>query len=156
MAQITRRSDSQRIRRALERAGSKSLDVGWFRDARHAPSETPIAYIAAIHEYGWGVPARPFIRPAQQEHGQAWQSGLARGLIQRIAAGQPVDSVFTIIGELITSDIRRAISAVTSPPLAEATIEARRKRTKSGNASDKPLIDTQQLIRSVTYKVTDT
>lgn len=121
--------------------------IGWFETATYATGE-PVAYIASIHEFGYapgGIPARPFMRPAVAEHGQAWVDLLAKGANAALSGSMPARDVLEMVVLRGAADVAKTIEAVSSPALAPAT--AKRK------GFDKPLVDTGQLIQSVTGKV---
>ena len=61
---------------AIRDIQSKKLRVGWFDTARYQDG-TPVAYVAAIQEFGHGaIPPRPFMRPTIAQQRQAWRDTL--------------------------------------------------------------------------------
>lgn len=119
--------------------------VGWFETA-HYPDGTPVAYVATIHEFGTSkTPARPFMRPAVQDHGDEWIESLAQGVAASLRGGPSPEQVLEIVTLQAAGDVAQKIQAVTSPALAPVTI------ARKGH--DKPLVDTGQMLQSVTGKV---
>lgn len=121
--------------------------VGWFETA-HYPGGTPVAYVATIHEFGApsaGIPARPFMRPAVEQHGQEWVDLLGQGAARAVEGGVSPRDVLELVTLRAAGDVAKAIQAVTAPPLKPLTIARK--------GSSKPLIDTGQMIQSVTGKV---
>lgn len=141
-------------------AERKVVRVG-FHEHQHYPDGTPVAAVAAVHEYGTAtVPARPFMRPTLKDKGKEWGETMKAGLEGAVTGqGMSVDAVLEAVGMLAASDIQAGISAVTSPALKPATIKARNRKYKSkskdGNVSAKPLIDTGLMHASVSHVVTE-
>ena len=152
--QIQRSSKSDAIKKMLRDLESKEIRVGFFDTAKY-PDGTPIAYVAAIQEFGYGpIPPRPFMRPAELQNQNKWQRGIAAGVKAALNGAITIDHALEQVGMVAAGDVRKAIKAVTSPPLAESTIRARqsRKKTKK-SASAKPLVDTGQMLQAVTSAV---
>lgn len=119
--------------------------VGWFETA-HYPDGTPVAYVAAIHEHGAGpIPARPFMRPAVAENGANWMDLMAQGAKAAVNGTMSPVAVLEAVTLKAAGDVGKAIRAVTSPPLKPMTIARK--------GFDKPLVDTGQMLQSVTGKV---
>lgn len=119
--------------------------VGWFESA-HYPDGTPVAYVATIHEFGTGrIPARPFMRPAVADHGREWVDLLGQGAKAAINGGPSPAEVLEAVTLAAAGNVAEKIQAVTSPPLAPVTIKRK--------GHDKPLVDTGQMVQSVTGKV---
>lgn len=127
------------------------VDVGVL-GGEHKPEESggePISNIALarIHEYGTPtIPERSFIRSTLFEQKPAIVE-LIKELKTKIYSGKmTVDKALDIIGLQVQTLIRGKINDgdFQWPPLSPKTI------AKKG--SDKPLIDTGQLLKSITYK----
>lgn len=132
---------------------TQSLDgvevrAGWFETAKY-PDGTPVAYVAAIQEFGVppkNIPARSFMRPTVAAKSNEWNAKL-RSLLKRATDG---GMALEALGAVVAGDFREAIINVNEPPLAPATLHARRRR---GNASTKPLSDTRVLMQTLTHHV---
>lgn len=135
---------------------------------QHYSDGMPVAYVAAIHEYGSPenhIPARPFFRPTISEKKEEWGKTMA-GLLKQ---GKKAERALKLVGSAAAADVKIAISELDSPPLAQSTKIARNRRahkpyiTKSGRLrkpkpkliSIKPLVDTGLLLESITSDVVD-
>lgn len=119
--------------------------VGWFESA-HYPDGTPVAYVATIHEFGTErIPARPFMRPAVADQGREWIDLLGQGAKAAINGGPSPAEVLEAVTLAAAGNVAEKIQAVTSPPLSPVTIKRK--------GHDKPLVDTGQMVQSVTGKV---
>lgn len=150
-------------------AALKSLDglqakTGWFETAKYADG-TPVAYIATIHEFGAVVlnpdavagayqggtggaapvviPARPFMRPTVAEKGNEWVKLLERGAAQVLLGKATAKEIMEMVALRAAGDVGKTIARITTPPLAPSTIANKKGATK-------PLVDTGQMIQSVT------
>lgn len=144
--------------------------VGWFESARYEDG-TPVAYVATIQEFGSGaIPARPFMRPAVAEHGQEWLDQLAAGAKKAVQPGATLTPLMVLeaVAMMAAGNVGEKISEVTEPPLSQITLIARKTGKFTGGAdvgaaaalvkegitvsdvSTKPLVDTGQMIQSVT------
>ncbi|MFC2543989.1 MAG: hypothetical protein ACFNUN_03835 [Aggregatibacter sp.] len=148
---------------AIETGKGKVARVGVIEN-QHYDEDTPVAYIAAIHEYGSPsnkIPPRPFFRPTIAKKSKSWSS-VGASLLKK---GTDTEKTLKLIGELAAGDIVETISGLDSPPLALSTKIARNRRahapTQSGrkrrpkSVSIKPLVDTGLLIRSISSTVLD-
>lgn len=155
---IRNREGTERL--LLNIAGLEGLQgkVGWFETAKY-PDGTSVAYVASIHEFGYpegGIPARSFMRSTAMESSKQWTLAFGRG-VKAIASGTfNADQVMESVTLLAVGDIKKKISEIQSPPLAPATIAARRRRYKNkaltGNLT-KPLVDTSLMVSSITNVV---
>ena len=160
MAKVIHGKGIARMRKQVESVNKASLEVGFFDTAVY-PSGVPVAYVASIHEFGWGpIPARPFMRPSMAEKRDQWARNFAGGF-RAVADGKlTTRQVLEQMGARITGHIKESIQAVTSPSLNDATVAARLNRLSSGVAATagpsiaKPLVATGQMLNSVDYKVT--
>lgn len=154
--EIRRTGNASAIKKALEELGRKEIKVGFFESAKY-PDGTPIAYVAAIQELGHGpIPPRPFMRPAEEQNAAKWQKGIAAGVKAALNGSVTITHALEQVGMVAAGDVRKAIKAVTAPPLAGSTVQARQRRLKGKkSASTKPLVDTGQMIQAVTSAVVD-
>ncbi len=119
------------------------LKVGFLEGATY-PDGTPVPMVAATNEFGNPAnnqPPRQFFRNAISGHETEWQEATAR-LIEN---GDETRDVLSLLGEIIVDDIKESIRSLDSPPLSPVTI------AKKG--FDKPLIDTSNMLNSVSYEV---
>lgn len=129
-----------------------SVSVGFFPGAKYEDG-TPVAGVAAVHEFGLGVPARSFMRPTIAENAQPggrW----SQAIVQSLQGGKTLEQAAHTFGNFARGDIQAAIAAIANPPLDEGTLRARRTRKNPPpNQSTKPLVDTRILYPSVQYEV---
>lgn len=130
---ISRSGDGlKKLKEMLAEAQKKKLQIGFF-DSSTYPDGTPVAYVAAIQEFGSGpIPARPFIRPTIAEQRQAWLDTLSRGYKAVVNGTITMDSMLNQVGSRAAGEVKIAISKVQSPPLSITTLLLR-KRKKSGS-----------------------
>lgn len=125
--------------------------TGFFEDAAY-PDGTKVAYVAAIQELGHAagnLKPRPFFRPAIKENQKRWIA-FAAGMARKILAGKSTgQDAMEAIADLAAEDVKQAIENVWWPKLKKKTLSARLSR---GNTSNKPLIDTGLMIRSLEGK----
>ena len=147
---VKRTTNTPQVKRLAELA--KSLDksevaAGWLGTARYEDG-TPVAYVASIQEFGHApaLPPRPFMRPTVDAKTTEWTKKYAH-VLKTATSGE---AVLEVMGGVIAGDFREAISEVQSPPLAKATLAARKRR---GNGSTKPLVDTRIMMNTLTHVV---
>lgn len=148
--------------------------VGWHEGDNY-PDGTPLAYVAAIQELGWGpIPPRPFMRPAARKNETKWKDVAGFGANKVLAGQWTGRQAMDALGEIAKEDIASSIAAVNAPPLSEITLVARKwrregkkitgatigeiaQRLASGEnidvsgVSTKPLQDTGLLLAKVRY-----
>lgn len=126
----------------LEKVGT--LRVGFLSGARY-PNGTPVALIAAIHNYGAPrakIPARPYFSNMIVAKSPDWPAAIARLLK---ANNYDTAKVLALAGEAIKGQLQQAIRDFDSVPLKPATIK------KKG--FDKQLIDKGIMLNAVAYEV---
>jgi len=110
------------------------------------------AELASIHEYGLGhVPARPFIRPPFVANKASYLDILRNAYGAAMKSNDPSGfrRALALIGMKMTADIKNYVTqgAGVPPPLAASTVARK--------GSSRPLVDTGQLINSVSYEVVE-
>lgn len=151
----TTRDDVERILQSMRLLTSVDVLVGIpAANAARREKGEPInnAQLGYIHENGApkaNIPARPFLipgirnaRPKVIPKFKAAAEAVLRGDLG--AASRALHSA----GLTGQNEVRAVINAGPPPPLSERTLEARRRRGRTG---DVPLIDTGQLRNSITY-----
>lgn len=148
-----------------------------FFSTEHYPDGTPVAYVAAIQELGYGpIPPRPFMRPAVVKNKTKWKD-VAAQMAKSILAGQRTGQEgMEVIAKVAAEDVKQSIQDVTSPPLTPLTLWLRYYRRQGkkitgsfvGEVAAKihsgqlrglpavnadPLKDTKQMINSVKGEV---
>lgn len=143
----TTHTDLSRLAKIAQELQENEVAAGWLSSARYEDG-TPVAYIAAIQEFGNppSLPPRPTMRPTVAAKTSQW----AKIYAQMIKNSQSGTAVLEVMGGSIAGDMREAISQVVDPPLAKSTLQARKRR---GNGSKKPLVDTRVLFNTLTHVV---
>lgn len=102
--------------------------------------------VATFHEFGTkDIPERSFIRSNDRKNKDKYKKMIQNGMIKVLKGELEPFQVLGLVGEQVTSDIKGGITAGLKPDLDPKTIERK--------GSSKPLIDTGQLLNSITYKV---
>lgn len=130
------------------------VKVGYFNTS-HYTDGTPIAYVAAIQNLGYvagGIPPRATMQPAMMANKELYKK-LVKQSFQNAINGAPITQGLEALGEFAAGNVKQAITELRSPPLKEATVAARAKRHSKGLASDKPLVDSGQMLQATTYAV---
>jgi hypothetical protein len=112
------------------------------------------ALLGYVHEYGspaQNIPARPFLHPGINNA----RAGIERHMkkaaqLALLGKSDEVTGELEKVGLIAMVSVQRKINAGPFEPLKPATLAARRRRGRTGT---KPLIDTTQLERSITYVV---
>lgn len=140
MASLAEALDSIR-KRVVE--GNNVLEVGFMAEATY-PDGTSVAEVAAKNEFGdpkENRVARPFFRRMIAEKKKNW----ATDLNSLLAHGNSIDEALDLLGKRMGEDLQMSIRNFTDPPLRPSTI------AKKG--FDKPLIDTANMLMSVSHRV---
>lgn len=152
-----RREDNGRLHtvaNALRELDGVEAKTGWFETA-HYEDGTPVAYVATIQEFGApkaGIPPRPSMRPAVAQYAPKWLDAMQHGAKAVVNGQMTASDALERVALLAAGHVRKKIREVETPALKPATIAARRAN-KSGARSEKPLVETGQMIQSVTGKV---
>jgi hypothetical protein len=121
---------------------SGELSVGFMSGATY-PDGTPVAQVAFWNEFGTTrSPARPFFRKMIERNSEAWPDVFAKAAK---ASRYNTKQALSMVGEKISDQLQSSIVGWTEPGNAPSTISAK--------GFDKPLIDSGQMQRSITYNV---
>lgn len=139
--------------------------VGWFegnnypqrisKEGKPTGKVVPVAYVAAIHEYGYpegGIPPRPFMQPTVELRGKVWAGYIKRALNNNAE----MRNAFEALSLGAVGDIQKRITEIRSPALKPETVAARQRRYLTKRATQdpaKPLIDSGQMLRTITYQI---
>jgi hypothetical protein len=158
---------------------AQKVHVGFLESATY--ENKPVAYIAAIQEFGdpgSGSPPRPFFRTMIANEKNHWGQDIAKKLLAtNYNAKQSLDQM----GQEIKAELQTSIIDLVAPPLSRTTIMLRamraadptlgdngnpisyatvneaRARVAAGEStngvSEKPLIDSGHMLNSVDYEV---
>lgn len=171
--------DLSKLRVSLDRLpaqfAGREMKVGWPKGKEY-PDGTPVAYVAAIQNFGAperAIPPRPMLKPTIAENKDRWAK-MADHLVGQVARGQlsAVDALDGI-GRVAAMDLQTYIGQLNEPELSAVTVLLRKWRKEGrtitgktvGEAAqaikdgvdpgsdNKPLNDTGYLIASVTHGV---
>lgn len=111
-----------------EQFAGKQAEAGWYPSAKHEDG-TSVAYVATIQEHGApevGIPARPFMRPAVQQHKDEWTELMADGVRAVLAGRADADQVLEAVGAQVAGDIQDQIVNGGHRPLSPTTLVLRK------------------------------
>jgi HK97 gp10 family phage protein len=158
----------QRLK-VLGKSTDAHVVVGVVKNKKHARStgkgeakkaqKATNAQIATVHEYGSKtVPARPFLRPTVDKQKKEVAKIIEKAFKKAIKDGteKPFLLTLSLVGQKVKDAVFKYITTgpTIPPPLSPKTIAARTgkgKRKKKGGP--RPLVDTGQMARSITFEV---
>jgi hypothetical protein len=123
---------------------ASKVDVGFLAGATY-PDGTSVPMVAALNEFGRpdkGQPPRPFFRGMIADKSGEWP-----GAVSNLLKANDFDAAKTLdqAGGAIAGQLRQSIVNLTSPPLAQSTVDRK--------GFDKPLIDTGHMSNSIDHRV---
>lgn len=140
----------------LAHAGKPQVNVGYLEDGKGGQKHGAYtnAEIGAVHEFGVpagegrpAIPERSHLRSTLDEK-KSEIIDLQKKLLRGVFDGKlDVEKALNVLGLKVVSDIKRKITSGPGvpPPNAPSTIEAK--------GSDRPLVDTSQLVNSISHAV---
>ncbi len=131
-----------------KRMGKKKLTVGVPNGGKHSKSGLDMALHVAVHELGSikaNVPARPFIAPSMKKNTVKYAKIMAKQAPKILLGRKTTAQVLDDVGGQAVDDIRDYIRTANFTPLSPVTIAAK--------GSDKPLIDTGEMMDAIDYEV---
>lgn len=164
MAQVRRTQGPSRaaLVAATVSLGDKQGKVGWFAGKNYEKGQ-PVAGVAAAQEQGVAgkFPPRPFFRPTADAQAGAWKQTAAQVSKAVIQGHMPPDSLMEALCLKAEGDVRKTITELTSPKLADATVEARKRKLAKGTlvkagktmGIEKPLVASGLMLATLTSKV---
>ena len=140
-----------------------SVLVGIQGDAkpRDGKGRLANAEIGAIHEFGApsrGIPERSFLRSTLDGQRESIVGDMRDAFDRALRGDATVRQAIDGLGLQVEARVKETIRKGIKPGLNDATIKRRRAKLKGGKAANKvftgetPLIDTGQLIQSITAK----
>jgi hypothetical protein len=110
------------------------------------------AALGYIHNYGMpsqNIPARPFLEPGIKNAGSQITNYFGKAGVAALEGNTSgVLKNLTAAGIVAASSVRAKINSGPFEPLKASTLAARHRRGRTG---EKPLIDTAQLLRSISF-----
>lgn len=127
--------------------GERAVKVG-FPQGKTEDDGTPVALVAATHEFGSperNIPERSFLRTGLRENGPKYVRFNKLNLVKILRGQMTAEQALGQLGEMAKGDVQQKIRSGDFAPIQAAT--AARK------GSSKPLIDTGQMVQSVSYEL---
>jgi len=163
-------ADYTQILKQIALLGQKRVYVGIPANSPERVATTLVehekisnAALGYIHETGSparNIPSRAFLRPGVANSRNQWLPKIdAAG--QKAMAGEDFMKELQAAGTIAARAVQKRIQAGIPPPLKPATVAARRRRSKGSKyrrkattaAQTTPLIDTGQLLKSITWVI---
>lgn len=132
-----------------------AVAVGFFQHQAYVDG-TPVAYVAAIQEFGspeQKIPPRSFMRTTMTEKARELSSAMQNAIYSIVSRKKGAEPAFLEAGLFAAGLASIKITQIDSPELADSTKAARRRKKKTGPVSYKPLIDTAKMFQSLTAQV---
>ena len=175
-----RKKNEQLWNHLLKNLKDFEIKAGWFENARYDDG-TPIAYIAAVQNYGASVrvaesfknylhyvgihlkaakgefviPARPFMDNAKRRvRGTEGKQIIMQEMLRVFEQKQTIEQAVERLGIWLQGIIQEEIIKLNNPKLSGMTIELRNNSyiSKSQNKSTKPLNSSGAMLATVQYK----
>lgn len=146
-AQLTRVPGVINIDELKRHMTSRSVKIG-FPQGPTEKDGTPVAMIAAVHEFGVpkkNIPERSFLRSSIHEHMPNYLRLNRANLLRVIRSKITIEAALGLLGQMAAGDAKRMIRNGNFVPLAPSTIRAK--------GSSKPLIDSGTMLQTLTYEV---
>ena len=127
----------------------KVVHVG-IPEGKKETDGTPVAMIAAVHEYGspsQGIPERPFLRVAIQKNRVKYARLNRINLVKMMRGQMGMEQALGQLGEMAKGDVQAEIRSGDFAPLKEATVKRK--------GSSRPLIDPGQMVQSMQWELGD-
>lgn len=147
-------SGSEALEKLADQIKKSKLEVGFFESAKY-PDGTPVAYVAAIQEFGYpegNIPSRPFFRNAISQN-DGWKDLANKAVMAVIEGRMGLNQALNQMGLVIGSNVQDSINDGSYEVLKQSTLDARQRRKRTQGVASKPLIDTAQMLQAVSYSV---
>ena len=147
-------SGSEALEKLADQIKKSKLEVGFFESAKY-PDGTPVAYVAAIQEFGYpagNIPSRPFFRNAISQN-DGWKPLATKAMSAVVEGRIELNQALNQMGLKMAADVKDSITDGSYEALKQSTLDARQSRKRTKGVASKPLIDTGQMLQSVTYAV---
>ena len=147
-------SGSEALEKLADQIKKSKLEVGFFESAIY-PDGTPVAHVAAIQEFGYpagNIPSRPFFRNAISKN-DGWKQLATKAMNAVVEGRLELNQALNQMGLKMAADVKDSITDGSYEALKQSTLDARQSRKRTQGVASKPLIDTGQMLQSVTYAV---
>ena len=143
------------IEKLAQYFGNHRVKTGFFETDLY-PDGTPVAYIAAIQEFGHAggnIPSRPFFRNAVKAREGVWIQAMRKLVLAATEGRLTGEQALNQMGLMQAGDVKDSINDGQYDPLKQSTLDAKQRKKRTAGVSDKPLIDTGRMLQSVKYVV---
>ena len=148
-------SGSKALEKLADQIKKSKLEVGFFESATY-PDGTPVAYVAAIQEFGHAegnIPSRPFFRNAVKAREGVWIQTMRKLVLAATEGRLTGEQALNQMGLMQAGDVKDSITDGQYAPLKQSTLDARQSRKRTPGVGTKPLIDTARMLQSVKHVV---
>lgn len=167
------KSATDKARTFLKELEGQEISIGWFPGNEYADTQTPVAFVAYVHEYGGQrgdveIPARAPMRVTTERHmaeiRDKMREAIKAGVMGKVDAATALDK----LGMFAQSKLQEVIGSNLDPANAEATVHGvlnpktgeragsamKENRTwGQGKGFSRTLVDTGQLMNTVAFTV---
>lgn len=149
---VTRFSKWRELEASFKAVRASYVKAGVLGSTAHKGTHLTNAQLASVHEYGLGnSPARPWIGPPFRLNRKKYMERLVKAYRKALKDQQPVQVLHELerLGFLMAADIKNYVtqSALPGIPPPNAAVTIARK------GSSRTLVDSSQMVNSVTHKV---
>ena len=147
-------SGSEALEKLADQMKRAKLEVGFFETDKYTDG-TPVAYIAAIQEFGnpaGNNPSRPFFRNAISQHA-GWKDLANKNMAAVIEGRIELNQALNQMGLKMAADVKDSITDGSYEALKQSTLDARQSRKRTKGVASKPLVDTARMLQSVKHAV---
>ena len=144
---IEKKSEFKKLNKVLSDLPSSKLKVGFFDGKKADKSELTVATVAKINEYGTideKIPARPFMSQTFSKHNN-FKDDIKNILEDTLTLTKTFNSLFKKFGN-------KAMNAI-QEEMIEGEFEKNADATEKKKKSTKPLMESGQLRREVSWRV---
>ncbi|MDP1297873.1 hypothetical protein Q6301_20070 [Klebsiella quasipneumoniae] len=128
------------------------MNVGILAGSTNEDTGEPIAPYAAANEFGTKtIPARPFMRNTAADKTSEWADVAAKAMKGQAQNADGFRNAFTILGMTAAQDIKDTIEHSVSPPNAQSTIDAKRRKGRA--MPEMTLVDSGSMQRAVDFEI---
>ena len=125
-----------------------AVTAGVQSDAGVSKGKNPakIVEYATYNEFGTAtIPARPFVSSTADKQRDTWLAFMDKGVEAAMLGKADLQTVFGKLGLKMAGDIKKTINTLRIPPNKPSTVKRK--------GSNKPLIDSGSLLRSIRHEV---
>jgi phage gpG-like protein len=144
---VEKKSEINKMKKMLDGLADSKLKVGFFDGVKAENEKLTVATVAKINEYGTieeKIPPRPFMGQTFSKHNN-FKEEIGNILQDTLTLTKSLNSLFKKFGNKAMNAIQEEIT--------EGEFEKNATATEKKKKSSKPLIDSGQLRREVSWRV---